>query len=56
MNSITLSDEQVGNLLADLVDIRSALGQEVLSRPKDEDSSFTIGDLLDEHIDFLMEA
>ena len=52
-NSITLTHEQVGNLLADLVDIRSVLSQKILNKPKDEDSAFTIGDLLDEHIEFL---
>lgn len=50
----TLTQEEVGNLLADLCDIQAALSPRILNKPKDSDGTiFTIGDLLEDQIEFL---
>lgn len=50
----TLTHEEVGDLLADLSDLRAALPDDVLAMPKDnEGTEFTICDLLDDQIEFL---
>lgn len=54
MSSYVLTHEEIGNLLADLSDIRAALSEEVLNQLKDsEGTELTIGDLLDDQLEFL---
>lgn len=49
-----MDDNQISNLLCDLYDIRNALTEEELARPKDnEGTEFTIGDLLGDAIQML---
>jgi hypothetical protein len=51
-----MSKDQISNALFDLYDIRNALPKKVKQMPKDtEGADFTIGELLDDVIEWLEE-
>jgi hypothetical protein len=46
-------NDDLNNILFDLYDIRSVLSREAKNTPKDSDSGFTVGDCLDDAIEYL---